>query len=477
MDTPHHSRTPTQQELSAALQQQGQDVGRAVTPMPLLTDAGTAGLDVFQHYALHVPFASDSYVSGDLTNWAKVTPQSQTPGAPEPSFPRVPTETASTAHRRRGTVPQEGTPRPRQFFSRVQEERAVYSTDQVKHTVRMYPQVDRGFFMSDSDWTCYRRNYFQVSCAFALSPTSPGPFMVADREGMRAVRHFLIGISARVAANSARVELVQHTPKRDKGPQITPQPQPVRPNEMPDPSASVAASFERLQFKTATANNGKRRAAQQYYVLELALYADCADGTRVLVATTESPPIVVRGRSPGHYADSRRTVSDTTTRMAASLSASSVQHRGSPPARPHAPPPNARSQSSDMLDTGENSSAAAVAAALAAAADPTTFSISPDDMVQALSAMVPSAMVPSAVPPPHEILARAQNISADALGLPEMKQKPAPAIVDAISSGMTLSMAASIAGSMDTGSQFPGLDIRPSSASQLDSADSLSLLQ
>jgi hypothetical protein len=62
-------------------------------------------------------------------------------------------------------------------------------------------------------------------------------------------------------------------------------------------------TFERVQFKTATANNGKRRAAQQYYVLLVELYAETSAGKTFRVATAQSAPLVVRGRSPGHYAD------------------------------------------------------------------------------------------------------------------------------------------------------------------------------
>jgi hypothetical protein len=47
---------------------------------------------------------------------------------------------------------------------------------------------------------------------------------------------------------------------------------------------------------------GQRRAAQQYHVLYLELLAVCDDGTLVRVAHSESAPLVVRGRAPGHYA-------------------------------------------------------------------------------------------------------------------------------------------------------------------------------
>ncbi len=34
------------------------------------------------------------------------------------------------------------------------------------YQVQLHARMDRGFFRADQDWTCYRRNYFQVSSTF-----------------------------------------------------------------------------------------------------------------------------------------------------------------------------------------------------------------------------------------------------------------------------------------------------------------------
>lgn len=67
-------------------------------------------------------------------------------------------------------------------------------------------------------------------------------------------------------------------------------------------------SFERVQFKQATANNGKRRASQQYFHLIVELFADVRKDNSdtpvwVKVAQRVSDKIVVRGRSPSHYSN------------------------------------------------------------------------------------------------------------------------------------------------------------------------------
>ncbi|KAF7189368.1 hypothetical protein HII31_09346 [Pseudocercospora fuligena] len=75
---------------------------------------------------------------------------------------------------------------------------------------------------------------------------------------------------------------------------------------MPTPGQNPAHTFERVQFKQATANNGKRRASQQYFHLIVELYADVRKEQNdapqwVKVAHRVSEKIVVRGRSPSHY--------------------------------------------------------------------------------------------------------------------------------------------------------------------------------
>ncbi|THC97240.1 hypothetical protein EYZ11_003293 [Aspergillus tanneri] len=161
-----------------------------------------------------------------------------------------------------------------------------------------------------------------------------------------------MSISAIVNAQCSEVrELVQHTPKRDKQSERKPGKvilQPTQPPPLvlghgstgsssqhgfaltspptgvpvdynatyssgPQPSQTPTQhTFERIQFQKATANNGKRRAQQQYYNLAVDLYAEVATPTSgddtqwIKIARKLSHPMVVRGRSPGHYKDGRR---------------------------------------------------------------------------------------------------------------------------------------------------------------------------
>ncbi|KAG0164087.1 meiosis-specific transcription factor ndt80 [Apophysomyces sp. BC1034] len=232
------------------------------------------------------------------------------------------------------------------FFSSTKPFDNLYAPDRsTLLTLRIQSKVDRGFFLADNDWTCYRRNYFQVSSAFSVhglnhyyADNEPQCLVQTDK-GFRCVERFLLGISARVSNSDKQIELVQHTPKRDKGPQMKPEPKPITPGGNLSMSTvgtnQNIVTFERIQFKTATANNGKRRAAQQYYVCVIDLFAETDEGQTIKVASCQSAPLVVRGRSPGHYADSQDRYSSGNMGMTDSMAA------------PPPPPSSAQQQSHD----------------------------------------------------------------------------------------------------------------------------------
>jgi len=208
--------------------------------------------------------------------------------------------------------------------------------------------IDKGFFLADNEWTCYRRNYFSCVCSYNISPPNYNnaqmQFSHTTPNGQQSVCNiygFAMCISAVVSDNEGHaIELVQHTPKRDKGPIAKPEktrlhPKPAQPAHHgplgayghPDhammgtsrydqtyPQAQQGTlptehTFERIQFKQATANNGKRRAAQQYYQLLIELWGDTGTQSSdpyIKLAFRKSAKMIVRGRSPGHYQAERR---------------------------------------------------------------------------------------------------------------------------------------------------------------------------
>ncbi|KAM0248415.1 hypothetical protein ACHAQJ_009462 [Trichoderma viride] len=203
--------------------------------------------------------------------------------------------------------------------------------------------VDKGFFLAEGEWTCYRRNYMTCACSYSLHPHFANTaihFVPPGSTQAYQVYGLYMSISAVVADNDQQsIELVQHTPKRDKGPTSKPEKVLLAPKNSVPPhhvgmyndnsSASGARAvyqdgygggqgggqpatehtFERIQFKQATQNNGKRRAAQQYYHLMVELWADLGSQFTdkfVKIAYRKSEKMIVRGRSPGHYQNEKR---------------------------------------------------------------------------------------------------------------------------------------------------------------------------
>lgn len=173
-------------------------------------------------------------------------------------------------------------------------------------------KMGRGPFPAEGKWTCYRRNYFAVTCGFGLNPWPPTAslYIRYPDQTLEPIRGFSMAISAIVNGQYGETrELVQHTPKRDKQSERKPGRVVLQPAPPPsftatstvngnlsgfplgsqsmDYSSSYAGTpqpcqpptshvFERIQFQKATANNGKRRAQQQYYNLVVELYAEVA---------------------------------------------------------------------------------------------------------------------------------------------------------------------------------------------------------
>ena len=189
----------------------------------------------------------------------------------------------------------------------------------------------KNVFCQDGRWTCYRRNYLGVSVDYGLAGSKPGKPLYVKLHKDRVAQVQALGVTLSASQDKPvgkPIPLVKHTPKRDRGP-VNPvgieklQPKApgqngVRVNDAPGPSLPLQDhdslnspplgqyTFERIQFKSATANNGRRRAAQQFYHLLVELHADIRknrDGNPqwVKIAHRVSDPMIVRGRSPGHY--------------------------------------------------------------------------------------------------------------------------------------------------------------------------------
>ncbi|KAK3187401.1 hypothetical protein K4F52_003746 [Lecanicillium sp. MT-2017a] len=198
-------------------------------------------------------------------------------------------------------------------------------------------QSYKNFLVDDGEWTCYRRNYISATCSFSLANYTPGARIMLSQSGNPQVdvHGFAMYVCGTVSEDADQtMDLVQYTAKRDKGPLLRLHKVPMAPKGSGQHVAgsygegsSVGLSdgygqvlptehiFQRLQYPSATMNNGNRRQTQQYFHLLVELWADIggAQGTGqyVRVAYRRSRRIIVRGRSPGHYKADRRTRGST----------------------------------------------------------------------------------------------------------------------------------------------------------------------
>lgn len=158
--------------------------------------------------------------------------------------------------------------------------------------------------------TCYRRNLFQISG----SVTCPaGPLSVVTSHGeSRSILSHEITISATESVDGHVIRLIvipwktppANSPDLPSGQEQEPAPIPIDSlgNEDKDnETVSQQIAWRRLQFRVATANNGRRKELQQHFVLRLKLISTLADGSKVCTVESATAPIVVRGRSPRNF--------------------------------------------------------------------------------------------------------------------------------------------------------------------------------
>ncbi|KAJ3316589.1 hypothetical protein HDU76_001685 [Blyttiomyces sp. JEL0837] len=143
------------------------------------------------------------------------------------------------------------------------------------------------------------------------------------------IKSFKVAIGARALESGKPVDLIKMTSKRDRGPKEIPGHEDIDPvfdvddlRLADDESAIIVAAatgssgpstpgatFNRMQFKNATSISARKSAAVYHHILVFAIIAELEDGRKVKIATMDSKPLVVRGRSPKHYREANMAAS------------------------------------------------------------------------------------------------------------------------------------------------------------------------
>lgn len=194
---------------------------------------------------------------------------------------------------------------------------------QVNMTAELYGMffVAEDVFGGDSsgrplELTCYRRNLWQCSGQVILPRAVSN---IVDEQGRQMpVIELSVSISAMESNDGKATEIIS-VPWKNSAVQVPEESKVASapPNitldlasgqELDANRISLPVSWKRLQFKHATANNGRRKGLQQHYVVQIALLAKTKSGEAVKIAEIQSGPVIVRGRSPRNFQDGKRDV-------------------------------------------------------------------------------------------------------------------------------------------------------------------------
>lgn len=208
-------------------------------------------------------------------------------------------------------------------FSRRPGKYTVIDSQGRIQQIELSAQIHGMFFLSEMatpggdgtvqpELTCYRRNLFQISG----SVTAPGSSLsVIDEHGERIqILAMNVSVSATESVDGHSVKLIvipwktppPNSPEVGPGQEHEPAPIPMLPldetgQDVKGDLVVYPIAYRRLQFRIATANNGRRRELQQHFVLHMNVTATLANGVKANVCETSTSPIVVRGRSPRNF--------------------------------------------------------------------------------------------------------------------------------------------------------------------------------
>lgn len=160
--------------------------------------------------------------------------------------------------------------------------------------------------------TCYRRNLWQ--CSGQVSVSRPVSQVINEQGTGEPITELVASITAIESIDGKPTEIIlipwKSAPEDSKIAGAPPN-VPLDMGSLLDAETGAPVglpiSWKRLQFKHATANNGRRKGLQQHYVVQINLLAKLNSGEFIKVAEVQSGPVIVRGRSPRNF-DSRRDV-------------------------------------------------------------------------------------------------------------------------------------------------------------------------
>ncbi|KAL2160682.1 hypothetical protein VTH06DRAFT_1370 [Thermothelomyces fergusii] len=210
-------------------------------------------------------------------------------------------------------------------FKKVGDKHTIVDGKGRIHEIEIEAQLHGMFFLSEfpsttsdgnvlnAELTCYRRNLFQISGSICF-PQIPLSVLLESGETIQ-IKNMEVSISAIESVDGHPVRLIvipwktppPNSPETSQAPDQEPPTLPlIPPSEEEEETggdhyAIYPIGWRRLQFRIATANNGRRKELQQHFVLHLKLHGTLANGQKLVLSELTTAPIVVRGRSPRNF--------------------------------------------------------------------------------------------------------------------------------------------------------------------------------
>ncbi|KIX97502.1 uncharacterized protein Z520_06954 [Fonsecaea multimorphosa CBS 102226] len=194
-----------------------------------------------------------------------------------------------------------------------------------RSSVNINAQLHGMFFLAESQWpatadtpppppelTCYRRNLFQITGSVTLPRNLR--YVFTDDGSRIPIYELELAVSATESVEGNSVKIISvpwKTPASGEAPKpedkIEKEPPTIPLDKMTGQDldtdfTTFPIQWKRLQFRIATANNGRRKELQQHFTLHLKIMASLSTGGKISIAEAHSGAVIVRGRSPRNFA-------------------------------------------------------------------------------------------------------------------------------------------------------------------------------
>jgi hypothetical protein len=208
-------------------------------------------------------------------------------------------------------------------FAKLPEKHTILDSQGRMQRIELVAQIHGMFFLSElattpgealmiqPELTCYRRNLFQISGNVKIPRGTLS--LITERGDRVPIISTEVVISATESVDGHIVKLIvipwktppPNSPEIPTGQEHEPTPIKLLPSDESSDSTSDflvhPIAYRRLQFRIATANNGRRRELQQHFILHLNVIATLSTGVKLSICEASTAPIVVRGRSPRNF--------------------------------------------------------------------------------------------------------------------------------------------------------------------------------